>query len=185
MGERYIMDTRNSNINLANSKVKEIVQLGMLSALTFVAAMAIHVPSLNGGVIHLGDSVIFLTAILFGRKYAAISGAVGMTLFDILSGYSMWAPYTFVIKAVMGFTAGSIAYMGGSKGESSIKNAIGILLAGIWMIVGYYLAEVMISGNWVSPIASATGNVIQFSGGAVIAFVIIAAIKKTSYFKNR
>lgn len=179
------MDTRNSNISNTSSKVKGIVQMGMLSALTFVATMAIHVPSWNGGVIHLGDSMIFLTAVIFGKKYAAISGAVGMTMFDILSGYSVWAPYTFVIKAVMGFIAGSIAYTGGSKGENTYKNAVGMLLAGIWMIIGYYVAEVMISGNLISPVASMTGNVIQFTAGAVIAFVIIAAIKKTSYFKNR
>lgn len=179
------METRNSSINNASSRVKEVVHLGLLSALTFVATMAIHVPSLNGGVVHLGDSMIFLTAVVFGKKYAAISGAIGMTLFDILSGYTMWAPYTFVIKAVMGFIAGSIAYMGGSKGKSVYKNAVGMLLAGIWMILGYYIAEVMITGNWVSPVASMTGNTIQFGAGAVIAFVIIAAIKKTSYFKNR
>jgi uncharacterized membrane protein len=179
------METRNSSINNVSSKIKELVQLGMLSALTFVATMAIHVPSFNGGVIHLGDSMIFLTAVVFGRKYAAISGAVGMTLFDILSGYSIWAPYTFVIKAVMGFVAGSIAFAGGSKGKNIYKNAVGMLLAGIWMIGGYYLAEVMISGNWVSPVASMAGNTIQFGAGAIISFVIIAAIRRTSYFNNR
>jgi uncharacterized membrane protein len=179
------METKNSNVSTVSSRIKELVQMGLLSALTFVATMAIHVPSWNGGVIHLGDSMIFLTAVVFGKKYAAISGAIGMTMFDILSGYVIWAPYTFVIKALMGFIAGSIAYTGGSKGENVYKNAIGIILAGIWMIFGYYVAEVLITGNMVSPIASVTGNTIQFGAGAVIAFVIIAAIRKTSYFKNR
>ena len=178
------METGNSNISSVSSKIKGIVQMGMLSALTFVATMAIHVPSWNGGVIHLGDSMIFLTAVIFGKKYAAISGAVGMTMFDILSGYSVWAPYTFVIKAVMGFIVGSIAYTGGSKGENVYKNVLGMLLGGIWMISGYYAAEVMITGNLVSPVASITGNTIQFGAGAIIAFVIIAAIKKSGYFKK-
>lgn len=179
------METRNSNISSTNSKIKELVHLGLLSALTFVATMAIHVPSWNGGVIHLGDSMIFLTAIVFGRKYATVSGAVGMTMFDVLSGYSVWAPYTFVIKAVMGFITGSIAHMGGAKGESSIKNAAGMALGGLWMIAAYYAAEIMITGNFVSPVASVTGNTIQFGAGAVIAFVIAAAIRRTSYFKNK
>lgn len=179
------METRNTNIKSVSLKIRELVQMGLLSALTFVATMAIHVPSWNGGVIHLGDSMIFLTAVIFGRKYAAISGAIGMTMFDILSGYSVWAPYTLIIKAVMGFIAGSVAYMGGEKGENSYKNAVGIFLAGIWMILGYYVAEVMITGNLVSPVASMTGNTIQFGAGAIIAFVIIAGIKRTSYFKNR
>ena len=179
------METRNTNVSSVNLKIKELVHLGLLSALTFVATMAIHVPSWNGGVIHLGDSMIFLTAIIFGRKYAAISGAVGMTMFDVLSGYSVWAPYTFVIKAVMGFIVGSIAHMSGARGGSSIKNSVGMVLGGLWMIAGYYAAEVMITGNLVSPVVSVTGNTIQFGAGAVIAFVIAAAIKRTSYFKSR
>jgi len=177
------METRNLNSS-TSSHIRAIVQMGLLSALTFVAAWAIHIPYGSGGVIHLGDSMIFLTAVVFGRKYAAVSGAVGMTMFDILSGFSVWAPYTLVIKAVMGLIAGSLANMGGSKGSSTIKNAVGMLLAGIWMIFGYYVAEAIITWNITQPVFGILGNVIQFGAGAAIAFVIIAAIKKTSYFNN-
>ncbi|MGE5633363.1 MAG: ECF transporter S component [Caulobacteraceae bacterium] len=179
------MDTKKANYSSTSSKIRDIVQVGLLSALTFVAAMAIHIPYGNGGVIHLGDSMIFLTAVLFGRRYAAISGAIGMSLFDVLSGFSVWAPYTFVIKAVMGLITGSIAYSGSSRGNSKVKNLIGMLLAGIWMCFGYYIAEAIITNNMVAPVASIFGNVVQFGAGAVIAFVIIAGIKKTSYFNNR
>jgi len=158
--------------------------MGLLSALTFVAAWAIHIPYGNGGVIHLGDSMIFLTAVVFGRKYAAVSGAIGMSMFDILSGFSVWAPYTLVIKAGMGLIAGSLANMGGSKGSSTVKNAVGMLLAGVWMIFGYYVAEAIITWNITQPVFGILGNIIQFGAGAAIAFVIIAAIKKTSYFNN-
>ncbi|MHB1391670.1 MAG: ECF transporter S component [Clostridia bacterium] len=179
------METRNSNYSSTSSNIRAIVQMGLLSALTFVAAWAIHIPYGTGGVIHLGDSMIFLTAVVFGGKYAAVSGAIGMTMFDILSGFSVWAPYTLVIKAVMGLIVGSLAYMGGAKGGSVVKNAVGMLLAGIWMIFGYYVAEAVITWNITQPVFSILGNVIQFTAGAAIAFVIIAAIKKTSYFNNR
>lgn len=179
------METKNSSYSGTSLKIRDIVQIGLLSALTFVAAWAIHIPYGNGGVIHLGDSVIFLTAVVFGRKYAALSGAIGMTMFDILSGFSVWAPYTFAIKAVMGLIAGSMANMRGSKGGSSLMNAAGMLLAGIWMIFGYYAAEAVIIWSVVQPLFSIFGNVIQFMASAAIAFVIIAAIKKTSYFKDR
>ncbi|MDD3705667.1 MAG: ECF transporter S component [Clostridiaceae bacterium] len=171
------METKNSNYNSTSLKIRGLVQMGLLSALTFVAAWAIHIPYGNGGVIHLGDSMIFLTAVVFGRKYAALSGALGMTMFDILSGFSVWAPYTFVIKAGMGLIAGSIANLGGSKGESSVKNGLGMFAAGIWMIMGYYAAEAVITWNITLPLFSILGNVIQVGAGAAIAFVIIAAIK--------
>ena len=178
------METKNSNCGSTGLNIRELVQMGLLSALTFVAAWAIHIPYGNGGVIHLGDSMIFLTAVVFGRKYAAVSGALGMTMFDIFSGFSVWAPYTFVIKAVMGLIAGSLADIGGSKGASPVKNAAGMLAAGIWMIFGYYVAEAMITGNIIQPLFGILGNVIQAVAGAVIAFVIITAIKKSGYFNK-
>lgn len=178
------MEVKKSGCSNTSSKVKDMVQIGLLSALTFVAAMAIHIPYGNGGVLHLGDSMIFLTAVLFGRKYAAISGALGMTMFDILSGYSAWAPYTLVVKAVMGFVAGSIAYGRNAEGESIIRNIAAMVLAGIWMIIGYYIAEGIITGNWIAPIVGVSGNAVQFGAGTVIALVITAAIKRTSYFKK-
>lgn len=178
------METRNSNYSSSSSHIRDLVQIGLLSALTFVAAWAIHIPYGSGGVIHLGDSMIFLTAVVFGRRYAAVSGAIGMTMFDIFSGFSVWAPYTFVIKAVMGLIAGSVADLGGSKGNSVVKNGAGMLLAGIWMLMSYYAAEAAITWNIIQPAASIPGNVIQVGAGAAIAFVIIAAIKKSGYFKR-
>ncbi|MEA4848262.1 MAG: ECF transporter S component [Clostridiaceae bacterium] len=179
------METKNSNYSSTGLNIRDMVQMGLLSALTFVAAWAIHIPYGSGGVIHLGDSMIFLTAVVFGRRYAAVSGALGMTMFDIFSGFSVWAPYTFVIKAIMGLIAGSLADLGGSKGTSTVKNAVGMLAAGIWMIFGYYVAEAMITGNITQPLFSILGNVIQAGAGAVIAFVIIAAIKKSGYFNKQ
>ncbi len=177
------METKKSNLNTVSYDIRNVIQTGLLAALTFVAAWAIHIPYGNGGVIHLGDSMIFLSAVLFGGKYAAVSGAIGMTIFDIFSGFSIWAPYTFVIKAVMGLIAGGLANAGGSKGESILKNAAGMLLGGIWMILGYYIAEAIIIWNIKQPLFSMWGNVVQFSASMAIAFVIIAAVRKTGYFK--
>lgn len=52
------------------------------------------------------------------------------------------------------------------------------------MILGYYAAEAVITRNITQPLFSLPGNVIQVGAGAVIAFVIIAAIKKSGYFNK-
>ncbi len=178
------MQMNNLSNSSSSSKVKEMVQIALLTALTYIAVSFINIPYGNGGVIHLGDSMIFVAALLFGRKHAAISGAVGMTMFDLFSPYAIWAPYTFVVKAVMGLIVGSIAYSKGSKGESLLKNIAGMLLAGVWMVIGYYAAEVLIYGNMLAPMASVPGNVIQFSAGAAIALALTAALKNTKYFSR-
>ena len=81
-------------------------------ALTYVftAFVNIRLPiAANGGLIHLGNVPLFIAAILFGRKVGAIVGGVGMALFDLLSGWTLWAPFTLVIVGLMGYVTGLIA----------------------------------------------------------------------------
>ena len=78
-------------------------------ALTLVATMFINIrlPIMgNGGLIHLGNIPLFLAAIIYGRKTGAIAGAFGMGLFDLISGWTAWAPFTFVIVGAMGYVVG-------------------------------------------------------------------------------
>ena len=165
------------------SGVKEIVKIGLMSAFIYVATAAINVPIGPGGVIHLGDSMIFVTAILFGAKTAAISGAIGMTLFDLLSPYAIWAPFTFVVKAVMGYIAGRISHSKDNKGNSLLRNIIAVVISGAWMIFGYYIAEAIIYSNIIAPVATIPANFFQALGGAIIAIPLTMLIKKSGYLK--
>ena len=77
--------------------------------LYFTAVVNIRLPfAPNGGLIHLGNVPLFLAAIIFGRKTGALSGAFGMGLFDLFSGWTAWAPFTFAIVGLMGFSVGAI-----------------------------------------------------------------------------
>ncbi len=163
--------------------VKEIVKIGLMSAFIYVATAAINVPIGPGGVIHLGDSMIFVSAILFGWKTAAISGAIGMTLFDLLSPYAIWAPFTFVVKAIMGYIAGRISHGKNNNGNSLLMNILGVTVSGAWMIFGYYIAESIIYSNIVAPIATIPANFFQVFGGAIIAIPLTMLIKKSGYLK--
>ncbi len=60
----------------------------------------------------------------------------------------------------------------------SINSLMGMTLAGLWMVTGYYIAGGILKGNMIIPIFSVPANIIQFIGGAVIAFPIILALKK-------
>lgn len=163
--------------------VKEIVKIGLMSALIYISTAAINIPIGPGGVIHLGDSMIFIAAILFGWKNASISGAIGMTLFDLLSPYAIWAPFTFVVKGIMGLIAGIISHSNNCKGTSLPKNILAVVVSGAWMIFGYYIAEAIIYKNIIAPIATIPANFFQVVGGAVIAIPLTILIKKNGYFK--
>ncbi len=163
-------------------RLRGLILTGLLTALVFVATMSLHIPNGVGGVIHLGDGMLYLAAIVFGWKYGAASGAIGMSLFNILSPYAIWAPYTFVIKGLMGIVVGTIAWSGGHKGKNLQHNIIAMIAGGIIMIVGYYFAEWMITGSPFAPMASIIGNVLQATGSTAVAIPLITALRRIKLF---
>lgn len=157
--------------------IKGLTICAMSIALTYVATAFINIRlpfQANGGLIHLGNVVLFVVAALFGRRTGAIAGALGMGLFDLLSGWTAWAPFTFIIVGLMGYVVGLI----NEKTNSILWNIPAFVLALGIKIAGYYIAEGVIYGNWVAPAASIPGNIIQIAVGAVIAFPIIGVLKK-------
>ena len=127
--------------------------------------------------IHLGNTMLFTIAIIFGKKKGAIAGAIGMGLFDLLSAWAIWAPFTFVIRGVMGYIIGVISWGDNKKGNSIIRNIVAIVISGIWMLAGYYIAEVILYGNWASPVASIPGNITQLVVGLIISVPLTKALK--------
>ena len=45
-------------------------------------------------------------------------------------------------------------------------------------VVGYYLAEIVITGNWAAPVGSIPGNVLQVTIAGIIVFMILPAIRR-------
>lgn len=162
-----------------NSNVRDIVITAMLAALVYIATalLPIQIGPSQGGLTHLGNVPLFLAAFLFGKKQSAFAGAIGMSLFDVFSPYAAWAPYTFVIRLIMGYIVGKIAY-DKYKGVNIKYNVLGVIVGGVWMIVGYYIAEAIMVGNIFAPLASIMGNVIQLAVGAVVAVPLATVLRK-------
>lgn len=169
------MSTNEATVKKVN--VTDIAITGVCIALTLVATAFINVRlpiAANGGLVHLGNVPLFLAAIIFGKKTGAFAGAFGMGLFDLLSGWTLWAPFTFVIVGLMGFAVGKIT-------ENRIGfrwNVLAIAVACVIKIVGYYIAEGIIYGNWVAPALSIPGNLVQIGVAAVIVLPIVEIVRK-------
>ena len=174
------MENKFKTTNIKN-KTRDIAFTGLLIALVFVSTTIIifRLPiSVKGGLIHLGNVMLFVATIVFGKKKGAIAGAFGMGLFDVLSGFMNWAPFTFIIRGGMGLILGSIAYARNKDGENVTQNVIGILLSSVWMIGGYYIAEGILYGNWIAPVASIPGNFIQLFVGLVLGIPLAVILKR-------
>lgn len=256
-------------------KTKDVVVTGIMVALVFVLTFAIKVPvPFTRGYVHLGDSIIFIAAILFGWKVGALAGGLGAALADLVGGYAYWIIPTLIIKSVMGamvglvsdsyrgkyspkkeivtfissigiwivFTLGISLFLGNlienlatssltgslmnELGYESIEelrnflvnsrnlinitliiipivlilvsilfrkkefklfnigNLMGSLIAGLWMVIGYFLSGRIILGNWVIPMFEVPWNILQFSMGIVVAFLVLLGLKNTKVFEN-
>lgn len=164
---------------------KDLIETALLIALVFIATKFINIklPILSsGGLVHMGNVMLFAAAIVFGKNKGAIAGAFGMGLFDLLSGWTAWAPFTFIIRGIMAYIIGAIAWSKNNQGKNVIINIFAIVISGIWMIFGYYIAEVIIYGNFVAPIASIPGNITQIVIGLIIGVPLAKVLKRYSKY---
>ena len=163
---------------------RQIALYGLFIALVYIATRWINIPGPTaGGLFHLGNVMAFTIAIVFGKRAGAISGAVGMALFDLTSGFAVWAPATFIIRFLMGYIIGYLTNDEKLNINNNLKIVIAMIISSIIMILGYYIAEVIIYGNWIAPIQSLWGNFTQCIVGSIGAIPISLALK--SGFKAR
>lgn len=163
---------------MQKQNLKETTRYAIMIALTTVMTMVINIPTPSTkGYLNLGDMVVFLAAIMFGKKGGFIVGGLGSGLADLLLGYTHYAPITFIVKGLEGFIAGSLLETNLGKKAPLIP----MVLGGIWMAVGYYVAEIFMYGAK-AALASMPGNILQGIFGAVVASVLSMALKKTGIF---
>lgn len=96
-----------------HEQILKLSLAAMFAALAFIcfSYLRLEVPMGGGmtGKIYIGHAFILLSAFLLGAKYGGLSGAVGLTLADVLAGYAISAPPTFIAKFILGWAAAVMA----------------------------------------------------------------------------
>jgi len=154
---------------MRSKKTEQIVFGGLFVAIVFVATYFIQIPTtgISGGLIHLGNIAMFSIALKYGRKYGALSGGIGMMLFDLFSAWFVWAPATLVVRGIMGYVIGLVAQDKKGQGASLWKNIVAILLGSVVMLTGYFFFEAVILGVGWAAIAGVPGNLVQLAIGLI------------------
>lgn len=168
---------RSHAVQKSRNTAAELTITALFIALTYIFTAFINVRlpiAANGGLIHLGNVPLFIGAIIFGKRTGAAAGGIGMGLFDLLSGWTLWAPFTLVVAGLMGYVTGRITEK--EEHQKLIWYAAAMGAACVIKIIGYYIAEVVIYGNLLAPAASIPGNLIQVGMAAVIVLVIISPL---------
>jgi len=115
---------------------KTLVLTGMMTALVFIATVAIRIPvPFTQGYIHAGDTMIFVSAAILGPIPGMIAAGVGSALADMM-GYPQWVIPTLLIKGLMGYLMGTFVNLESKKAK--LRGGI-ILAVFSALIVGFFL----------------------------------------------
>ena len=170
-------------------RIRNIVLTALFAAMIFTAITLVRVPNPIGGIIHFGDTFIFLAGAVLPFPYPLFAAGIGAGLANINAGLFMWAPFTVVIKPLMTlcFTART------PKILESRRNYIAPFFAGAINLVLYYLALSLLIGLGIRevdedvtmrvalliPMANVPGDLIQFAGSAVGYFALAKFIDRS------
>lgn len=138
---------------------------------------------LGEGYIHLGDSIIYLTACVLPFPYCLIAGALGGALADILSGYAIWAIPTMLIKMLNALPFAVISRKLKTNKILCKQTVLMTVISGFITIIGYFVAECILY-SVASATLSLIGNTIQAVASGIIFIIMAAALDKTN-FKRR
>ena len=160
--------------------VLKIVFTAVSTALVCIATMffSVYVPATEG-FFNIGESMVFLSALLFGPFVGAFAGGVGSMLADLLLGYPHYAPATLIVKASEGFITGFLSTHNPKLNKlswRSLTSILGLLAGGILAAIGstYYSGEIELTLGEVSFMLYVP-TLFWLISGFIVAFSIILA----------
>jgi energy-coupling factor transport system substrate-specific component len=158
-------------------QIRDIVLSGVLIALVAVFTLTIRIPfALTRGYFNFSDVGVFLASFAFGPWIGLIAGGIGGALADVVGGYAMYAPLTFLAHGLEGLIAGLIAGRGLKPGRMIAGWAAGAVV----MVGCYFLGEAYVLQMGVGPaLAEALSiNIPQVVVGGAVSIPLVTALLK-------
>ena len=114
-----------------------IVIAAMFAAMIAVMTAFVQIKTPTGGYVHLGDSMIYLTASFLPLPFAVAASAIGGGIADLLV-YPETIIYTVIIKALN-------AVFFSAKGDKLLtkRNALMTIPSGLVTVIGYSISKLI------------------------------------------
>ena len=139
--------------------LKKLVMAALFAALACVATMSIKIPTPGtSGYIHPGDAIVILAGVVLGPAWGFLAGGIGSAMADLLGGYFVYVPITFVIKGLVSLCS---ALLYRKVGKNSKSRYTAVILGGVADII-------LVAGGF----ASVPANLVQGIGGLVLSAVL-------------
>lgn len=162
-----------------NIKVQSMVISALMTALIFLFTRFLQVP-IGVGYVHLGDALIYITALIVGGPWGVLCGVFAGALSDLTSGWAAFIPATVVIKILIALPFSLVR----NKSQKLLTPTTILLTipSGVITVAGYFAADMFVDKTF--AVVDIAGNSIQAVGSAIL-FVVLAAAFDTVGLKNK
>jgi uncharacterized membrane protein len=151
----------------------------VFAALVFIVTSQIPpipIPA-TSGYFNIGETIIYVAALLFGSAVGALSGGVGAMLADVYLGFGVFAPGTLVIKGIEGAIVGFLNLRLKYITNRTLRAVVSVIAGGLEMVTGYFLYEQLVLGSALA-FAEVPFNIVQMLVGLAIAVPIMHAVQR-------
>lgn len=168
-----------------DEKVKTMVITAIFAAITFLGIQAFRIPlpaAVGTPFVHFGHIFVVMGVLLQGGRRGAVSGTIGLVLFDILNGYMQDVPQVFLETIIKCLLVGMIFAILKKKAEGDGRKEYtaavvcafiyGCMNVVIEFVMG--IVEMMILGSGFA--AAAAGSLASIPATVINAVFMIAAI---------
>ena len=157
---------------------KRLAFTAVFAALCVVSTLLIAIP-LPFGYFNTGDVFVLLSGWCLGPLYGSIAASFGSALADIISGFPIYAPATFLIKGVDALLAYYVfrffKKLIKKEGLDFLPRCFSAVIGEGVMVLGYFLYELILY-SLAGATATLLGNGLQAACCVILATLIVAAI---------
>ena len=143
-----------------------VILAGLVAAITLL--IRIPIPG-TGGYLNLGDMAVVFCGLFLGSRWGALAGGLGSAAADLVGGFFVFAPVTFIAKGLEAMIAGSLGR----------QHRAWLGLAVLCMVAVYFGAEIFLPGMGLAAAMSELPfNIVQAAVGAIGGAAIYYGVQK-------
>lgn len=164
---------KGSHISAKNA-TRIVAYTGIMTAMVMVATLLGF--STAQFYFNVGDTVILLTAAIFGPIPAMIAGGLGAFFAD-MAVYPATMLFTLIIKAVEGLVAGILLQLIFTKVHKTplkiVLSVIAMSISAFLMMTGYFICQTFFYGTYAAAIIALPMDAVQASVSVTLATILL------------
>ncbi len=168
---------------MKSKQIKNLVLSAMFCALICAATAAFPIPLGNGGYANLGDTLIIVCTFFVGPVWGFLAAGLGSAIADLVLGYGIYAPATFIIKGIMVLVY-ILIFRRFAKTKACIPMAlVASIVAETIMVGGYFTFECFLY-SFAGAVPNIPGNLIQAAVGVACSTVLVSIFSHNKYLSK-